>query len=54
MEGIEANKYDALLGLTGTAYATRVACALGYRHPEDGYAHNHKVRFDANDLIDVL
>lgn len=54
MEGIESNKYDALLGLTGSPYATRVACALGYRHPEDGYAQNHKVRFDTSDVVTRL
>jgi nitroreductase len=51
MEGIEPAKYDAVLGLSDTPYATRVACALGYRHAEDGYAHNQKVRFNSEELI---
>ena len=51
MEGIEAAKYDDLFGLTGTHYATRVGCALGYRHAEDGYAHNLKVRFGRDELV---
>lgn len=51
MEGIEPSKYDTLLGLDDSPYATRVACALGYRHAEDGYASNTKVRFAANDVI---
>ena len=51
MEGIEPAKYDAVLGLSDTPYATRVACALGYRHPDDGYANNHKVRFNSDELI---
>lgn len=51
MEGIEPSKYDRLLGLEGSGYATRVACALGYRHYEDGYASNAKVRFEAGQLI---
>jgi nitroreductase len=51
MEGIEPLKYDSLLGLTESPYATRVGCALGYRHPEDGYAKNKKVRFASQDVI---
>jgi len=52
MEGIEPKKYDALLQLDGTNYATRVACAFGYRHPEDTYAANVKVRFDSSQIIE--
>lgn len=51
MEGIEPAKYDRLLGLEGSQYATRVACALGYRHIQDGYAGNAKVRFDSSEVI---
>lgn len=51
MEGIEPAKYDRLLGLEESPYATRVACALGYRHEEDGYARNAKVRFDPSQVI---
>ncbi len=51
MEGIDTNKYDALLGLTDTPFSTRVACALGYRHAEDGYAKNNKVRFEVDEVI---
>jgi nitroreductase len=51
MEGIEPTKYDALLGLADSPYATRVACALGYRHADDGYAKNPKVRFASEDVI---
>lgn len=52
MEGIEPKKYDTLLGLDGTNYATRVACAFGYRHPEDTYAANVKVRFESSKIIE--
>ena len=51
MEGIEPAKYDRLLGLESGQYATRVACAMGYRHIEDGYAGNTKVRFDSSKVI---
>ena len=51
MEGISPAKYDHILGLDPSPYATRVACALGYRHPEDGYASNAKVRFAAQQVV---
>jgi nitroreductase len=51
MEGIEPEKYDEILGLTGSNYATVVACAAGYRLPEDKYANTKKVRFKPEDVI---
>jgi nitroreductase len=51
MEGIEPEKYDEILGLAGSNYATVVACAAGYRLPEDKYANTKKVRFKAEDVI---
>ncbi len=51
MEGIEPAKYDQLLGLTGTGYATVVACAAGYRLPGDKYATMKKVRFRTDDVV---
>ena len=51
MEGIEADKYDELLGLAGTNYATAVACAAGYRLPDDKYATAKKVRFKTDDVV---
>ncbi len=51
MEGIEPAKYDDLLGLQGTGYTTAVACAAGYRLPEDKYATTPKVRFKPEDVI---
>lgn len=51
MEGIEAAKYDEVLGLTGTDFTTVVGCALGYRHSDDKYAEAPKVRFPADDLV---
>ena len=52
MEGIQPAEYDNLLGLAEGPYATRVGCALGYRHKEDGYAKNAKVRFELDDMIE--
>lgn len=51
MEGIEPEKFDAVLGLAGSNYATAVACAAGYRLPEDKYAGMRKVRFKTEDVI---
>jgi nitroreductase len=51
MEGIEPAKYDEILGLVGTHYATAVACAAGYRLPDDKYATMKKVRFKPEDVI---
>lgn len=51
MEGIEPEKYDDILGLDGTSYATVVACAAGYRLAEDKYAAAKKVRFKVEDVV---
>lgn len=52
MEGIEPARYDEILQLGGTGYATVVACAAGYRHAEDKYAITPKVRFKAAEVIE--
>ena len=51
MEGIDPVQYDAALGLTGSGYSTRVACAAGYRSPSDKYAATPKVRYPKTELI---
>ncbi len=51
MEGFEPAKYDEILGLGGTGYASVVACAAGYRTLEDKYATTKKVRFKPEDVI---
>ena len=51
-EGIEPAKYDDILGLKGSGYATVAACPLGYRAADDKYASAPKVRFEAKDVID--
>lgn len=52
MEGIQASRYDEILGLTGSKYATVVACAAGYRAADDRQASRPKVRFRAEDVIE--
>ncbi len=51
MEGIEPPKYDEILGLSGTGYATVVACAAGYRAADDKYATLPKVRFPLSEVV---
>lgn len=51
MEGLEPAEYDRVLGLSGSGYATVVACALGYRAANDKYASLPKVRFEAKELV---
>jgi len=51
MEGMVPSEYDRVLGLTGTGYATVVACASGYRAAADKYATLPKVRFEAKELV---
>lgn len=51
MEGIEAAKFDEILGLAGSGYATVVACAAGHRLTDDKYATTRKVRFKPEDVI---
>ncbi len=51
-EGIEPAKYDEILGLKGTGYATVAACPVGYRASDDKYASAPKVRFEAKDVVE--
>jgi nitroreductase len=51
MEGISSSGYDHVLGLSGSGYATVVACALGYRAEADKYASAPKARFDRSQVI---
>lgn len=50
MEGIKPARYDEILGLAATGYATLCACVAGYRTADDKYATLPKVRF-ANDVV---
>jgi nitroreductase len=54
MEGIEPIKYDEALGLASQGWATVVACAAGYRSPEDKYAELAKVRFPKAEVVETL
>jgi len=51
MEGLDPAKYDEILGLKNTPYATVAAIAFGYRHADDGLQHAKKARFGKADVI---
>jgi nitroreductase len=51
MEGFAPAKFDEILGLAGTDYASVVACAAGYRSADDPSAARKKVRFKTDDVI---
>jgi len=52
MEGLDPAKYDEILGLEGSGWATLCACPAGYRAADDKYATLPKVRFKPEDLIE--
>lgn len=51
MEGFEPEKFDEILGLPATDYTSVVACAAGYRMPDDRYGAMKKVRFKPEDVF---
>lgn len=54
IEGIEAAKYDEALGLTITDYQTVAVIAAGYRSADDASQNYPKVRFSAEEVIQIL
>jgi len=51
LEGIEPAQYDNVLGVNGSGYETRVACAFGYRSVNDVYSRQPKIRFSSDELL---
>ena len=51
MEGFEPEKFDEILALKGTGFASVVCCAAGYRAADDKYATTKKVRFKPEDVL---
>ncbi|WP_413290296.1 NAD(P)H-dependent oxidoreductase [Bdellovibrio sp. HCB337] len=54
MEGLDPAAYDKILELEGSGWKTVATVALGYRHQEDAYQNNKKVRFDDDHLIKFI
>jgi nitroreductase len=52
MEGISPAKFDEILDLNPTRYRTVVACAAGYRSPDDAVATQPKIRYPKSDIIE--
>lgn len=52
MEGLVASEYDKILNLENTNYCSLVAVACGYRHPDDKYQYNKKVRKSISQAFD--
>ncbi|RKI32916.1 NAD(P)H-dependent oxidoreductase, partial [Corallococcus sp. AB049A] len=48
MEGFDTDAYNNVLNLSDRGYTAVVACALGYRSPNDKYAAHPKVRYQAS------
>ena len=54
MEGFEADKYDAILGLAEKGLTSAVAAAIGYRSEEDQMQFAPKVRKAVGDLFETI
>ncbi len=54
MEGFEADKYDAILGLTEKGLSASVVLPIGYRSEEDETQHYIKVRKSKEELFTYL
>src|SRR5476651_150632 len=54
MEGLVPSEYDKILNLSGSGYATVVACALGYRAVSDKYASLAKMRYGTTELVRTI
>ncbi|MDR2863881.1 MAG: NAD(P)H-dependent oxidoreductase [Puniceicoccales bacterium] len=52
IEGIEPEKYDAILELEGTPFTTVFTVAAGYGLPTDKYASLPKVRFPLSEVLE--
>ncbi|MGD1847563.1 MAG: NAD(P)H-dependent oxidoreductase [Salibacteraceae bacterium] len=54
MEGFEADKIDAILGLEARGLTTAVIATIGYRSEEDATANAPKVRYAKEDLFETV
>jgi nitroreductase len=54
IEGFNPAKYDEVLGLSDSNYASVVVCAAGYRAAEDKSAARPKIRFETRDVVEYV
>ena len=49
--GFEPQAFDRILGLKDKQLTTSVICPIGFRDPQDKYAHRRKVRVDQKHMV---
>jgi nitroreductase len=54
IEGINPEKYDEILGIKNSNYATICTCALGFRSVDDKYQTLKKGRFNHDFLVKII
>ena len=54
MEGFLPSKYTEILGLKEKGLRPVLVCPVGYRSTDDKYAVSAKVRYDRNELMEVI
>lgn len=54
MEGIEPSKYDEILGLGKKGYQALCVATAGVRSPQDDYARQPKVRYEAAEVVESV
>lgn len=54
MEWFLAPKYDEVLGLDAKWLSSVVVLPIGYRNPADGYAQAKKVRYEKEEIIEMM
>ena len=54
MEGVNPEKFDNILGLTGTDFTTTLAVAFGYRDESDPFASYSRARRPASEVIQEI
>lgn len=54
MEGFDAEKFDEILGISGTNLTTAVIATAGYRSDEDQLQHAKKVRKQEEELFHLI
>ena len=54
MEGVNPEKFDEILHLSGTDYTTTVAIAFGYRDENDPFASYSRARLPASEVIEEI
>lgn len=53
LEGLDPAQYDQILDLGGSGWRTVAAVALGYRHPDDAFQKNAKVRLSSEEIFQI-